>query len=103
MTKEKKLIYAITIHVYLIYWLVTVLFHEVDVDVHINVKPNEDTIVKEYIKGSATKFTLGFSRNELLTYFQPCSTSIPPENIGKPEVFWCFQGGIEMEHWLKMG
>ena len=31
------------------------------------------------------------------------STSISPENIRKPEVLLCFQGGIEVEHWLKMG
>ena len=28
-----------------------------------------------------------------------CSISIPPENVRKP---W-FSGGIEMEHWAKMG
>ena len=65
MTMEKKLNFSITIHIYFIYWLVTVLFHEVDVDININIKPNEGTIITEYIKGSATKFTLRFSRNEL--------------------------------------
>ena len=65
MTMEKKLNFSITIHIYFIYSLVTVLFHEVDVDININIKPNEGTIVTEYIKGSATKFTLRFSRNEL--------------------------------------
>ena len=33
--------------------------------------------------------------------FNQCSTSIPPENIRKPEIFLMFSGGIEMEHWLK--
>ena len=28
---------------------------------------------------------------------------IPPENLRKPKVFWCFQGGVEMWHWTKMG
>ena len=35
-----------------------------------------------------------FSTNVLLLY--------PPENIRKPPVF-LFSGGIEAEHWLKMG
>ena len=30
--------------------------------------------------------------------FHQLSTSIPPENIRKPEVFW----GYNVEHWLKM-
>ena len=27
-----------------------------------------------------------------LTHFSQCSLFIPPENIRKPEAFWCFQG-----------
>ena len=41
-----------------------------------------------------------------LTHFQPkfhFYTFIPSENIRNPPVFWCFQGGIKVEHWLKMG
>ena len=35
-------------------------------------------------------------------HFMPSFISMPPENIIKPEAFWYFQWGIEMEHWLKM-
>ena len=27
----------------------------------------------------------------------------PPENTRKPKVFWCFQGGVEWEHWSDDG
>ena len=27
---------------------------------------------------------------------------IPPENVGKPEVFLTFSGSTEIEHWLEM-
>ena len=40
------------------------------------------------------------ARRLLLTHFNRCSTSKPPENIRKPEVFWCFRveegGGVEV-------
>ena len=39
---------------------------------------------------------LGDNCQNRLYYFNPfstkCSTSIPPKNIRKPDVFWCFQG-----------
>ena len=31
------------------------------------------------------------------------SISKPPEKVGKPELFWRFQGGIKMEHWRETG
>ena len=31
------------------------------------------------------------------------SLSIPPEEIRKPEFFWCFQGRIERDQWHEMG
>ena len=31
------------------------------------------------------------------------SISVYPENVGKPEVSLSFSGGMEIEHWLKMG
>ena len=41
-------------------------------------------------------------RKQDLSIFNKCSTSIPLENIRKPSVFGCFQGGIEVDYWLKM-
>ena len=44
----------------------------------------------------------GFSR--AYPIFNQCITSIPPEDIRKTFFgFLIFSGGIEVEHWLKMG
>ena len=34
----------------------------------------------------------GVEINCLQPILSQCSISIPPENVRKPEVFWCFQG-----------
>ena len=36
-------------------------------------------------------------------YLAQCSISTPRENVWKLKVFWHFLGGIEMDHWAKMG
>ena len=39
---------------------------------------------------------------EELTNLTPIFNFYPPENVRKPEFFWRFSGGIEMEHWFEM-
>ena len=57
------------------------------------------------VKSKDTRVSIGdVLVSLLLTYFiAQCSISTPLENVRKPKVFLTFSGGIEMEHWVKIG
>ena len=50
-------------------------------------------------------FPIHISKSRLfaLCHFMSLSLFIPPEDIRKPKVFSCLQGGKKREQWLDMG